>query len=66
MEDLAYLRTEYARNKMVEEYQKDEKKESDCHVCQFKRGMMNKTPGKKLQGIGKCIRPGGVCEKYKI
>ncbi len=68
MQDLSYLTTEYARNKMIASYDREARereKQADCRTCQFKRRMMSSYPGHKLPGIGKCIRPGGYCEKYK-
>lgn len=38
--------------------------DGDCHTCPYKKGMANPKKGKKLPGIGKCIRPAGLCEAY--
>ncbi len=36
-----------------------------CMKCEWRRGRMNKTPGKTIPGgTGKCIRPEGPCEAY--
>ena len=39
----------------------------DCQGCPDHRGMINKHPGVKVPGnSGKCIRPGGPCEKARV